>query len=145
VLIRVALIGLVLLVLGQTVVGEDITSIFMSYADRLSYEFIDPQRPVVKDVFGSTRTGTAVVTLQLVSHPGAPELKLLRNGAPVGTFVDDQLTFTVDRGDLLQLDGSESEERFVVRVVLVAGAVTVPVEGAEFVVERGPTPVGKVR
>jgi len=145
VLLRVALIALVILVLGQTVFGTDITSVFMSYADRLPFDVLDPQRPVVRDVFGTGAAEKALITFQLVSHPSAAGLKLLKDGVYAGQFDDGQLTLTVSPGQVLELDGTGVQEVYVVRVVMVVGTVAYPPEGKEFVVNDDRIVVGRVR
>ncbi len=145
VLLRVALIGLILLILGQTVLGQDLTMVFMSYADRLSFNPLEPQRPVVKDVFGPTEKRQAVLAFQLVSHPSAPGLVLLVNGVPSGEFIDDRVTITVHEGDELVLDGSALDGTYTVRVTLVGGNVSFPPEGEEFSIEGDELVIGTVR
>lgn len=148
VLLRIAVICLLLLVVGQTLLSTDARTL-LSYVYRLEGVAYDPREVVEPKAVGAlylSREGEPVrtVTLVLVSGPAAPEVRLLVNGYAVADFGHPTVAIQVHPGDRLEIDARASARPVRVRVVDVADDLDAPREGQEIEAAGAVVPLGVV-
>lgn len=147
-LLRAAVVGLLLLLVGQGLLATDARS-WLSYVYRLEGIAYDPLAMVKPEAVGALYLSpepdpVPTLTLLVVDRPSAAGLRLLVNGHPVADFAHPQMTVPVRDGDRLDLDGRGVRGSLRVRVVDAAPGVRWPPEGLEVAVRGDVRPLGRV-
>lgn len=148
-LLRVLILVLLLLVVGQSLLSYDGMRALFSYVDVLEGAAYDPES-AYGDAVGATFLSewdarVLTVSVLLISMPSAPDAHLLVNGFAVADFEQPHLTIEVHDGDRLEIDGRAAAEDLRFRVVDVSPELAEPVEGHEIVVQGDRKPLGVVR
>ncbi|NPV26297.1 MAG: hypothetical protein HPY81_02325 [Firmicutes bacterium] len=118
-LLRFVIIGLVVLVVTQSLLTSDPLRFYLSFAERMEGRSLDLDNAYVfKDVDDANQPGsemslsgrpsvpTGTLTVSLLNYSSLQKAVLLRNGEPIGDFRDKHLTVRVHAGDVLEVDGS---------------------------------------
>src|SRR5690606_14521365 len=148
-LLRVLILVLLLLVVGQGLLSYESLRPLFSYVDRLEGQTYDP-RDLYGDAVGAvflSGEGRAVLTVSLmvVSAPAAPDVHLLVNDFPVARCTDSRVTIEVNEGDRLELDGRGTAEPVRVRVVDTVPELAAPPQGGEVILHGDRKLIGVVR
>lgn len=148
-LLRVLILVLLLLVVGQGLLSYESLRPLFSYVDRLEGQTYDP-RDLYGDAVGATflsGEGHTVLTVSLmvVSAPAAPDVHLLVNGFPVARFADPRVTIEVNAGDRLELDARGTADVVRIRVIDTVPELAEPPQGREIILHGDRKAVGTVR
>lgn len=134
-LFRLVVILLVILAVGQTLLSEDSTRVFLSYADRLEglpLETVEPwgdETPAAPAPKPAPSGGN--LSVALINRPAAPQAFLLVNGRRVGDFRGGKVEVAVQPGDFVAVDVTAYAEILGFRVVDVGGRILRPAQGLE--------------
>lgn len=149
-LLRLAVLGLLLLVVSQALLGNDSMRALLSYVDQLEGVVYDPATPVTGEAPGASflspgSIDVLTVSVALVNRPRAPGVLLRVNGVSAADFAEPHITLEVRPGDRLEIDGRALDELLVFRIVDASPALVMPQEGMELRVEGALVPLSEVR
>jgi hypothetical protein len=141
-LFRVAILGVVLLIVVQAFMTRDSFRYYLSRTEQLEGRLMENG---VEAAAGNQISPLTTVTFTLRDYSAAPKVDLKVNGRTVANFFEREVTIAVNDEDLIELDGEFYTHSLVFVVKGTSGPVSYPETGAEFVVQNGVTAVGRVK
>lgn len=135
-LVRIAVLGLIALVVGQAVRADP--------GDRWLWTFADPLEARPDLLPATARPAPLVLTLALEGGEAAPEVAVLVNGRRAAAFSGPSVTVRVSPGDELAVDARCCRRDLRVRVAEASPGLTRPAVGLRIRPGGGIAALGRV-
>ncbi|MGE5371431.1 MAG: hypothetical protein ACM3QZ_05510 [Solirubrobacterales bacterium] len=146
--VRIAICGMVMLVLVQGMMTNDRLRYYLSAEARLEGQPVELPRASREQTRVSSvpalAPGMGTITIALVDYSALSNARLLLNGKEMGRFTQSSMQLYVTSGDLIEIDTTGYSAPVQLRITQASSNLTFPTKGDRFVSQGGRISVGRV-
>lgn len=145
ILFRSIILGLIALVVTQSLLTADPMRFYLSWSERLEGEPIENWSGATARVTDEDAKLFATMTIELKDFTSLAKAKLLINGEEVADFRKKQITVRVYPEDVIEIDGSFYNRHLNFEVIKISSNILQPLAHQKIQTNRNIAKIGKVK
>ncbi|MGI5921422.1 MAG: hypothetical protein ACOX6I_06770 [Syntrophomonadaceae bacterium] len=148
-LVRIVVLGLVLMVMVQALMTREQYRLFLSWGEQLEGQSINfPVNSTQMDITEPEpviKNSSSEMSISIVGYSSLPKSIIMVNGYKVGNFADPTISFTINDGDVIEIDSRYYNFPIDYKITGISDNVSYPVKGREYTGNQSIVMVGKVQ